>query len=142
MKTAVIIFLLSLLVSCSVDNSISEESQISKPINKLNTGHVFEQVEQLPCFPGGQQALLTYIDQNIRYPKELEESCVQGRVVVKFLIGSDGSISQACVIKSLVPELDKDAIRVVMSMPKWTPGKNKGVPVDSWYYLPVKYMLK
>lgn len=142
MKTAVIIFLLSLLVSCSVDNSISEESQISKSINKLNTGHVFEPVEQLPCFPGGQQALLTYIDQNIRYPKELEESCVQGRVVVKFLIGSDGSISQACVIKSLEPELDKDAIRVVMSMPKWTPGKNKGVPVDCWYYLPVKYMLK
>ena len=103
---------------------------------------VFDVVEQMPSFPGGQQKLMDYLSENIRYPKELAEACIQGRVIVSFIVEKDGSISNVKVLKSLDPLLDKEAVRVVSGMPKWNPGKQNDVAVRVRYIIPVTFRLK
>ena len=92
--------------------------------------------EQPASFPGGQEALLAFLYQSVRYP-EGYESCAQGRVVVRFTIDVDGSIVDPKVIRSLDPPLDKEALRVVGLMPKWIPAKEKGKSKKSIYNLPI-----
>lgn len=103
---------------------------------------VFGVVEQMPSFRGGQQKLMEYLAANTRYPKELAEACIQGRVIVTFVVEKDGSISNVKVAKSVDPLLDKEAVRVVSSMPKWLPGKQNGVTYRVKYTLPVTFRLK
>ena len=97
---------------------------------------LFVDDEQPASFPGGQEALLAFLDQSVRYP-EGYESCAQGRVVVRFTIDVDGSIVDPKVIRSLDPPLDKEALRVVGLMPKWIPAKEKGKSKKSIYNLPI-----
>jgi len=97
---------------------------------------LFVDDEQPASFPGGQEALLAFLDQSIRYP-EGYESCAQGRVVVRFTIDVDGSIVDPKVIRSLDPPLDKEALRVVGLMPKWIPAKEKGKNKRTEYVLPI-----
>lgn len=103
---------------------------------------VFGVVEQMPSFRGGQQKLMEYLAENTRYPKELAEACIQGRVIVTFVVEKDGSISNVKVAKSLDPLLDKEAVRVVSAMPKWIPGKQNGVTYRVKYTLPVTFRLQ
>ena len=103
---------------------------------------VFDVVEQMPSFPGGQQKLMDYLSENIRYPKELAEASIQGRVIVTFIVEKDGSISNVKVAKSLDPLLDKEAMRVVSGMPNWNPGKQNYVAVRVRYIIPVTFRLK
>lgn len=97
---------------------------------------LFVDDEQPASFPGGQEALLAFLDQSVRYP-EGYESCAQGRVVVRFTIDVDGSIVDPKVIRSLDPPLDKEALRVVGLMPKWIPAKEKGKNKRTEYVLPI-----
>ena len=90
-------------------------------------------IEQDPIFPGGQAALLQYIASQIRYPKEALENGIHGRVIVQFVVTSTGSVGTVKVVRGIDPELDKEAIRVVKSLPKFTPGKINGQPVNCWY---------
>lgn len=116
----------------------------SEPLNKpqpVNSNRVYDVVEQMPSFPGGISGLRTYLNQNIRYPAEAQENCVQGRVVVSFVVGKDGHISDVTVLRSVDPSLDKEAIRVVRNMPRWTPGKQGGEPVRVRYNVPVSFRL-
>lgn len=116
----------------------------SKPLYKpqpVNKNSVYDVVEQMPSFPGGISGLRTYLNQNIRYPAEAQENCVQGRVVVSFVVGKDGHISDVTVLRSVDPSLDKEAIRVVRNMPRWTPGKQGGEPVRVRYNVPVSFRL-
>lgn len=116
----------------------------SKPLYKpqpVNKNSVYDVVEQMPSFPGGISGLRTYLNQNIRYPAEAQENCVQGRVVVSFVVGKDGHISDVTVLRSVDPSLDKEAIRVVRNMPRWTPGKQGGEPVKVRYNVPVSFRL-
>ena len=116
----------------------------SEPQNKpqsVNSTRVYDVVEQMPSFPGGISGLRTYLNQNIRYPAEAQEICVQGRVVVSFVVGKDGHISDVTVLRSVDPSLDKEAIRVVRNMPRWTPGKQGGEPVRVRYNVPVSFRL-
>ena len=116
----------------------------SEPLNKpqpVNSTRVYDVVEQMPSFPGGISGLRTYLNQNIRYPAEAQEICVQGRVVVSFVVGKDGHISDVTVLRSVDPSLDKEAIRVVRNMPRWTPGKQGGEPVRVRYNVPVSFRL-
>lgn len=116
----------------------------SKPLNipqPVNSNRVYDVVEQMPSFPGGISGLRTYLNQNIRYPAEAQENCVQGRVVVSFVVGKDGHISDVTVLRSVDPSLDKEAIRVVRNMPRWTPGKQGGEPVRVRYNVPVSFRL-
>ena len=98
--------------------------------------------EQMPMFPGGDRKLMEYLASSIQYPPECEESCIQGRVIVTFVVERDGSISQAKVAKSLDPLLDAEALRVVNAMPKWIPGRQNGVTVAVKYTIPVTFRLK
>lgn len=116
----------------------------SKPLNipqPVNSNSVYDVVEQMPSFPGGISGLRTYLNQNIRYPAEAQENCVQGRVVVSFVVGKDGHISDVTVLRSVDPSLDKEAVRVIRNMPRWTPGKHGGEPVKVRYNVPVSFRL-
>ena len=120
------------------------ETVRSEPLNKpqpVNSTRVYDVVEQMPSFPGGISGLRTYLNQNIRYPAEAQENCVQGRVVVSFVVEKDGHISDVTVLRSVDPSLDKEAIRVVRNMPRWTPGKQEGEPVRVRYNVPVSFRL-
>ena len=103
---------------------------------------VFDVVEQMPSFPGGPSALMQYLSSNIKYPVVAEENGVQGRVVCTFVVERDGSITDVRVVKSVDPSLDKEAVRVVKSMPKWIPGKQNGSAVRVKYTVPVTFKLQ
>ena len=99
-------------------------------------------VEQKPEFPGGEAALYKWLGDNIVYPSAASEEGVQGRVVVEFVVGKDGSITNVRVVRPRHPALDKEALRVVKAMPNWVPGRNNGQPVKVTYTLPVTFKLQ
>ncbi|MBQ8065607.1 MAG: energy transducer TonB [Prevotella sp.] len=103
---------------------------------------VFDVVEQMPSFPGGPAALMQFLSSNIKYPVVAEENGIQGRVVCTFVVEKDGSITDVRVVKSVDPSLDKEAMRVVKSMPKWIPGKQNGSAVRVKYTVPVTFRLQ
>ena len=103
---------------------------------------VFDVVEEMPSFPGGQGALMSYLASNIKYPVVAQENGVQGRVIVSFVVERDGSISDVKVARSVDPSLDREAQRVVKSMPKWKPGKQNGSAVRVKYTVPVVFRLQ
>ena len=103
---------------------------------------VFDVVEQMPSFPGGDAELMKYLSTHIKYPVVAEENGIQGRVIATFVVERDGSISDVKVIKSVDPSLDKEAIRVLKSMPKWIPGKQNGSAVRVKYTVPVTFKLQ
>lgn len=120
----------------------AKEVIATEPVKpKEEENKVFDVVEQMPSFPGGQAALMNYLNSNIKYPVIAEENGIQGRVVVQFVVGKDGSISNVHVVKSVDPSLDKEAVRVVKNMPKWIPGKQNGQSVTVRYTLPVTFRL-
>jgi protein TonB len=122
-----------------------ERAEIEQPKpepQKVEDNKVFDVVEQQPAFPGGQGALLSWLSQNIHYPAVAEENGIQGRVVVSFVVEKDGSISNVQVVRGVDPSLDKEAARVVKSMPKWTPGKQNGQAVRVKYNVPVTFKLQ
>ena len=102
---------------------------------------VFDIVEVMPQYPGGQIAMLKYLMENIKYPKQIMEEGIQGRVTVSFIVEKDGRVSNVRLLRSVQPSLDKEAIRVVKSMPKWTPGKQNGKPVRVRFNLPIMFKL-
>lgn len=99
-------------------------------------------VEQKPEFNGGEAAMYKWLSENIVYPSAASEEGVQGRVVVEFVVGKDGSITNVRVLRPRHPALDKEAVRVVKAMPKWIPGRNNGQPVKVTYTLPVTFKLQ
>ena len=103
---------------------------------------VFDVVEQMPSFPGGDAELMKYLNSHIKYPVVAEENGIQGRVIATFVVERDGSISDVKVVKSVDPSLDKEAIRVLKSMPKWIPGKQNGSAVRVKYTVPVTFRLQ
>lgn len=102
---------------------------------------VFDVVEVMPQFPGGQIAMLQYLMKNIKYPEQAMKEGIQGRVAVRFIVEKDGSISDVKPVLSVHPLLNKEAVRVVKSMPKWSPGKHNGKPVRVRFNLPVMFKL-
>lgn len=131
---------------------------ISEGVNDLNKVEVKEQViaepvvedeplsiamvEQKPSFPGGEAAMYQWLSQNIVYPVQASEEGIQGRVVVEFVVGKDGSVSNAHVVRPRHPALDREALRVIQAMPRWIPGRNNGQPVKVTYTLPVTFRLQ
>ena len=109
---------------------------------KVEESKVFDVVEEMPQFPGGPSALFEYLSKNIKYPVVAEENGVQGRVIVTFVVERDGSITDVKVVKSVDPSLDKEAQRVVKSMPHWIPGKQNGSAVRVKYTVPVTFRLQ
>lgn len=99
-------------------------------------------MEQLPEFPGGEEALRQYLADSIRYPEQAVADSIEGRVICRMVIHKDGSVSDVEVLRGVHPLLDAEAIRVIEAMPKWTPGKVKGEAVDAYLPVPVVFRLK
>ena len=104
-------------------------------------GMIFQVVERMPQFPGGQQALFAYMDENLRYPEAARKSGKKGMVMLQFIVNTDGSLSDITVVRSVNPDMDKEAIRLVSTMPKWKPGMQRGIPVRVKYTLPINFRL-
>lgn len=107
-----------------------------------NGKQIFTTVEEQPEFPGGMAALGKFIGENIHYPEQAAKNKVEGRVFVRFLVNTDGSIQDVQLLKGIGYGADAEAIRVVQAMPKWTPGKQKGQPVNVQYNLPINFQLE
>ena len=118
-------------------------SKLSFVMEKENAsnGKVFDVVEQMPQFPGGMPALMKWLQDNMKYPKEAQDAKQQGRVIVSFVVEKDGSITNVRVVKSVAPALDEEAIRVVKAMPNWSPGMQNGEPVRVNYTVPISFQL-
>ncbi len=101
----------------------------------------FDVVERMPVFPGGQTALMEYIGKNLRYPAKAQQEKIQGRVIASFIVEKDGSISEPTIMRSVSPELDAEAIRLLSTMPKWTPGTQGGKEVRVRYTVPIHFRL-
>lgn len=119
-----------------------EEIAQPEPPKHEEENKVFDVVEQMPSFPGGQGALMQWLSSNIKYPVIAAENGVQGRVIVQFVVEKDGSVTDVRVAKSVDPSLDKEAARVVKAMPKWIPGKQNGSAVRVKYTVPVTFKLQ
>ena len=116
---------------------------VEAPVEEEEEEVVFVVVEKMPEFPGGQQALFKYLSENVKYPVIAQENGIQGRVICQFVVNKDGSIVDVEVVRSGGdPSLDKEAIRVIKSMPKWKPGKQRGKPVRVKYTVPVNFKLQ
>lgn len=124
------------------DEVIEIAAPIAAPIEEEEEEVIFQVVEKMPEFPGGQQALFEYLSKNIRYPVIAQENGLQGRVICQFVVNSDGSIVDIQVVRSVDPSLDKEAIRVIQSMPKWQAGEQRGKKVRVKYTLPVNFRLQ
>ena len=118
-----------------------EEIKAPEP-PKVEEEKVFDVVEQMPSFPGGNTALMKFLNENIHYPVVAQENGVQGRVVVSFVVERDGHITDVQIARSVDPSLDKEAQRVVKSMPKWIPGKQNGSAVRVKFNVPVAFRLQ
>ncbi|MBQ8832344.1 MAG: energy transducer TonB [Paludibacteraceae bacterium] len=116
---------------------------VEAPVEEEEEEVVFMVVETMPEFPGGQQALFKYLGENVKYPVIAQENGIQGRVICQFVVNKDGSIVDVVVVRSSgEPSLDKEALRVINSMPKWKPGKQRGKPVRVKYTVPVNFRLQ
>lgn len=103
---------------------------------------IFTVVEEMPKFPGGDSELLKFIAKSIKYPVIAQENGIQGRVICSFVVNRDGSVVDAEVLRGVDPSLDKEALRVISTMPKWTPGKQRGKPVRVKYTVPITFRLQ
>ena len=112
-----------------------------KVITEAPKEEIFQHVEQMPAFPGGDGELMKWLSNNIVYPQIASEQGIQGRVVVKFVVRPDGSVDQVQVVRSLDPSCDREAVRAVSKMPKWIPGKQNGNAVSVWFNVPVQFKL-
>ena len=124
-----------------VTQRVADEPVKPEPAPEVEN-KVFDVVEVMPSFPGGQSALMQYLNSNIKYPVVAQENGVQGRVVVSFVVEKDGSITDVRVVRSVDPSLDREATRVVKSMPHWIPGKQNGSAVRVKYNVPVTFKLQ
>ena len=131
------LILLSLMAVLGLMTANAQKTVVSQ-----SNQNVFDQVEEMPEFPGGMPALIEFLQTNLKYPKDAIKQQVGGRVMVMFVVETDGTLSNVRVAKKVFPSLDSEAVRVVKTMPKWKPGKEKGRPVRVNFTLPVVFSLK
>jgi protein TonB len=125
------------------DKKVAISSPITStgPAQEVDDNVVFQVVERMPSFPGGDAAMFKYLGDNIKYPVIAQENGVQGRVICQFVVNRDGSIVDIVVVRPVDPSLDREAVRVIQSMPKWSPGQQRGKPVRVKFTLPVNFRL-
>ena len=119
-----------------VQNEVPDDYLIQEHDNDI-----FYAVEQPAEFPGGIHALMQWLSNNVKYPEEAQQSKIEGRVITKFVIEKDGTVSDVQVTTSVNPVLDAEAVRVIKNMPKWRPGKNNDIPVRTYFNLPISFKL-
>ena len=130
------LILMLLMAVCCLMTANAQKTVVSQTNQK-----VFDTVDQMPEYPGGMQAMIEFLQANMKYPEDAAKQKVEGRVMVQFVVETDGSISDVHVAKQVFPSLDAEAIRVVKAMPNWTPGKEKGRVVRVKYLLPIVFRI-
>ena len=136
-------FVQAIAQSEKVFNAIQADTiPVQDTIDNIESNEIVIDGIVMPQFYGGDEELMNWLFNNVRYPDKAAKKGIQGIVVVKFLVKADGSIKNAGIMKHADPALDKEAIRVVKKMPKWIPGTKDGKPVDVWYMLPVIFKFK
>jgi TonB family protein len=115
----------------------AEKDKVSAP--KSNSEIVYTAVEQMPCYIGGKEAMNEFIAKNLKFPEECKDDDIIGNVFVRFVVSKDGDVKDAQIMRSLDHPFDKEALRVINSMPKWIPGKQNGVNVSVYYVVPISF---
>ncbi len=115
---------------------------LQEVVDTLKDEPVFFIVEEMPEYPGGELAIRQYLASNVKYPVKAMEREIEGRVYVQFVITVDGDVTGVKIARGVDPELNKEAIRVIKAMPKWTPGKQRGKPVAVAYTIPINFVLQ
>ncbi len=133
---------LALLAFANPTNETADELVVVAYEQDNVSQDVYETVEQMPEFPGGMEAMMRFLQQNIQYPANAAKNKVEGRVVLQFVIEKDGQIGEVKIARSVDPELDAEALRVVKSMPTFIPGRQDGEPVAVWYTIPISFKLQ
>lgn len=142
-RTSIIMKAIAIAMISVGFNAFANASTIgTEKVNIPQGDKIFTQEETMPSFPGGTQKLIEYINDNLQYPKDCKESCIEGRVIVTFFVEIDGSLSDIKVIRSLHPSMDAEAVRLVKTMPKWNPGSVDGKVVRKKFTMPVSFKLK
>lgn len=132
-------------IKSSEDDNTAVEIKYIEPVVEEEEPveeEIFMVVEQMPEFPGGMAELMKFLSKNIKYPTIAQENGIQGRVIVQFVVNQDGSIVDPIVMRSVDPYLDKEALRVISTMPKWKPGMQRGKAVRVKYTVPVTFRLQ
>ena len=132
-------------IKSSEDDNTAVEIKYIEPVVEEEEPveeEIFMVVEQMPEFPGGMAELMKFLSKNIKYPTIAQENGIQGRVIVQFVVNQDGSIVDPVVMRSVDPYLDKEALRVISTMPKWKPGMQRGKAVRVKYTVPVTFRLQ
>jgi len=125
------------------DVNIQEVTVAAEEVQEdVDAADPFVVVEEMPMFPGGDEAIQKYIGDNVVYPEVAKENNIQGRVIVKFCVTSKGGVDKVEILKGVDPELDAEVARVVKTLPKFKPGKQGGKPVPVWYTIPINFQLK
>lgn len=125
-----------------------EESPVYQMVGEVadippaDKNFVYRSVDEMPVFPGGEEAMMRYLAENVRYPEQAAKDSIQGRVIVQFVVKDDGTVGTVKVVRSVNSLLDAEAVRVVKSMPKFIPGKINGIEVSVWYILPVAFKIE
>lgn len=129
----------------TVTRTLKDEVVVEKKVEvkeEKKPEEIFRSVEQPPAFPGGDAALMKYLSSHIQYPTMAQENNIQGKVVVQFVVEKDGHVGDVKVVRSVDKDLDREAVRVCKSLPKFTPGRQNGQAVRVWYTLPVNFKLQ
>ena len=134
MKLAIAIILMALL---GISTANAQKTVVAQKNQK-----VFDVVEQMPEYPGGQAALFEFFSTTVKYPEDAQKQKVEGKVMASFIVETDGSISEVKILKPVFPSLDAEAVRVISAMPNWKPGKQKGQTVRVHYVVPISFRLK
>jgi protein TonB len=138
------ILLIQLNGNAQVEQSVSTEDSVVNTIkvqSKEDANLVFDFVDKMPEFPGGQVEMIKFLSKNINYPTVALEQGVQGSIYVQFVIWKDGSVREVKVLRGVDSPLSNEAIRVIKMMPNWEPGTQRGIPVNTRYTLPIKFKL-
>jgi TonB family protein len=140
--TGKVLFALIVAICLTVVSVVNTEGSTNRAKTEKVKGKVYEKVEQMPEFPGGQTELINFLMKSVKYPQQAMESAIQGKVFVSFVVGKKGSVLNAKIERGVDPLLDAEALRVVNSMPKWIPGKEKGKDVAVQFTLPISFRLQ
>ncbi|HLN20333.1 MAG TPA: energy transducer TonB [Bacteroidales bacterium] len=132
--------LIGMVTNTNVNDTAATVTTTDPVTTEVTEPRVF--VEEMPEFPGGPAELLKTIARNLKYPDAAIENNIQGKVVLKFVVNTDGSIDRITLLRGVDPELDNEAIRVIGGLPKFRPGKQNGIPVPVWYTIPVSFRLQ
>jgi TonB family protein len=139
---AVVIIASIILFSCAAGKKTVKNNTVAESKSGLPDQETpFVIAEEMPMFNGGDIALLSYLAKNTRYPETAKTNKIQGKVIVRFCVTSEGGVDRISVLKSVSPELDEEAIRVVGTLPSFIPGRQGGKPVPVWYMVPINFAL-